>query len=218
MDWDIIQEHDGVTVKKFGSHGPYQDSLEKSIIGLLPRRVNKEHPMVETAIRVKTFISQFASVGDQYPSHNFRTPEWIHSTKNIWWGRYILDTQEQGLKEIGLYRATRNVQFGIPYNLYHLFSLLKMYNSEICMSFTLINKLGLAHYRIFEVSTSSKCKVPYEKYIHQRAEYVEGQTYAYIRDLLGDNVSLPYMCYLRYKKSGSWPENVGQLFVLELKP
>lgn len=57
MDWDITMEHDGVALGKFGSHRSYQDDLEIFVTGFLPRRINKDHPVGETAIRVNTFIS-----------------------------------------------------------------------------------------------------------------------------------------------------------------
>lgn len=57
VGWDIIQEHDRVVEGKFGSHGPYQDDPGRFVTRLVLGRVTKEHPVRETPIRAKTFIS-----------------------------------------------------------------------------------------------------------------------------------------------------------------
>lgn len=72
MDWDITRGHDGVVVGKFGSHGPYKDSLGRFVTVLLPVRVNREHLVGVTTTRAKTFLSEFAPKGGQYLSNNFR--------------------------------------------------------------------------------------------------------------------------------------------------
>lgn len=48
---------------------------------------------------------------------------------------------------------------------YRLFSLLKMYNSETDTFFIPVCKLGVALYKMFEVSTLSMGEVTYEEYI-----------------------------------------------------
>lgn len=60
MDWDITRGHDVVVVGKFDSHGPYQDGPGRFVTKFLPERVNKEHPIGETANRTKTFLSELS--------------------------------------------------------------------------------------------------------------------------------------------------------------
>lgn len=72
--------------------------------------------MGETTTCAKTFISEFIPKGGQYSSNNFKTLRWIQSTSKMWWAQlvgYMFNTHEQVLKEIGLYQAIRNVQYGI---------------------------------------------------------------------------------------------------------
>lgn len=78
---------------------------------------------------------------------------------------YMLETHEQVLKEISLYQAIRNVQYGIHQSLYHLFSLLEIFNSKTGIFFTSVDKLGLALHEMFEVSTLLMGEVPYGEHI-----------------------------------------------------
>lgn len=78
-----------------------------------------------------TFLNMFLPAKGQYPAQNFRTPDWIHSTENMWWSRmvdFMLSTYGDILRNFGLYRAIEKVQFGLLHKAYHLFTVLKMYN------------------------------------------------------------------------------------------
>lgn len=83
---------------------------------------------------------------------------------------YILDTHEQVLKEIDLYRAIRNIQYGIPQSPYHLFSLLAMLNSKTNMFFTPVGKPEVALHELFEMSTLSMEEILYGRYIPMSKE------------------------------------------------
>lgn len=66
------------------------------------------------------------------------------------------------LKDIKLYRAIRNVQYGLPHSAYYLFSVLEMYDSKSGTFFPLIDELDFAQHEMFEVSLLSMGELPYE--------------------------------------------------------
>lgn len=68
---------------------------------------------------------------------------------------FILSNFEAILKDIELYGAIRNVQYGLSYSAYHLFNILEMYNPKFETFFTPIGELGFALHEMFEVSLLS---------------------------------------------------------------
>lgn len=77
----------------------------------------------------------------------------------------MLDTHDQVLKEIGLYRAIRNVQYGILQGSYHLLDLLEMYNSTTDAFFALVSEQVLTLHEMYEVSMLSMDEASYKEYI-----------------------------------------------------
>lgn len=47
ISWNEIKERDGVAVGNFDTISAYQDSPNRSIIGPIPDRFNKDHPISE---------------------------------------------------------------------------------------------------------------------------------------------------------------------------
>lgn len=47
MSWPVTRGCNGVSIGKFSNHGAFVDGPTKNIIGLLPRRVSKDHPVCE---------------------------------------------------------------------------------------------------------------------------------------------------------------------------
>lgn len=90
-----------------------------------------------------------------------------------WWvilTDYFLTTFEKYLKEIGLYRTIKAVQYEIPTNHFHFCCLLELYNPDTGMLSTPCYELGLALYEIYEVSGLSIGEIPYEEYVFIREE------------------------------------------------
>lgn len=78
---------------------------------------------------------------------------------------FILITFEDTLRNLCLYGAIRNIQFGLSHNTYHLYSILEMFNPHSGTFFTPVEKLGFALHEMFEVSLLSVGELPYEKYV-----------------------------------------------------
>lgn len=55
---------------------------------------------------------------------------------------YMLDTFANTSDDIDLYRAIRNIKYGIAYNRYYLYNMLEMYNLESRTFFTHVGELG----------------------------------------------------------------------------
>lgn len=66
------------------------------------------------------------------------------------------------LNDIGLYRAIRNVQYGLLHNTNHLFRILEMYNPKSMMFFTPIGKLNFAPPQDFRSLFIVNGELPYE--------------------------------------------------------
>lgn len=112
MNWNFTKGQDGVVVGNFGTLNAYQDSPNLFITGLLLGRFNKDYPIGEVPCRANTFLNKFLSAKRQYLAQNFRIPDWIHSTENIWWSYkidFMLSTLGDILKEFGFYGAIKNV-------------------------------------------------------------------------------------------------------------
>lgn len=74
------------------------------------------------------------------------------------------------LKDIGLYGAIRNVQYGLSYSAYHLFGILEMYKPKSRTFFMLVGELGFALHEMFEVSLLSIGELPYEEMVSTTEE------------------------------------------------
>lgn len=75
---------------------------------------------------------------------------------------FVLKTFRSILKDIGLYRAIRNVHYNLPHSTYHLFSILEMYYSDSGTFFILVDEVGFALHKMFEVSLLSIGELSYE--------------------------------------------------------
>lgn len=78
---------------------------------------------------------------------------------------FVLSNFEAILKDIGLYGVIRNIQYGLPYNAYYLFSISEMYNLKSRIFFTPIGELGFSLNDIFEVSLLSLGELPYKEIV-----------------------------------------------------
>lgn len=76
----------------------------------------------------------------------------------------MLESHGQVLKEISLYQAIQNVQYGLSQSPYHLFCLLEMFNSKTGTFFTSVGGLGLALHEMYKVSALFMGEVSYEEY------------------------------------------------------
>lgn len=88
-----------------------------------------------------------------------------------WWSIltiFNLKKFENQLMKIGLYRAIRAIQYGIPFSRFHFFSILKLYNSKAGTFFTPISKMGLALHEPYKVSGLPMGEAPYEEYVMTR--------------------------------------------------
>lgn len=83
---------------------------------------------------------------------------------------FVLSKFEAILKDIQLYGAIRNVQYGLSHSAYHLFSILEMYNPKFGTFFTPVCKLGFTLYEIFEVSLLSMRELLYEEILPMTKE------------------------------------------------
>lgn len=72
------------------------------------------------------------------------------------------------LKDIGLYGAIENVQYGFLYSTHHLFSVLEMYNPKSEILFTPVSEFNFPLHEMFEVSYLSMGELPYEKMVPTR--------------------------------------------------
>lgn len=73
----------------------------------------------------------------------------------MWWSRmirFVLSNFKVILKDIGLYGAIKNIQYGLPHSAYYMFSILEIYIPKSWTFFIPISELGFALYEIFEVS------------------------------------------------------------------
>lgn len=68
---------------------------------------------------------------------------------------FILSKFVSILKDIGLYRAIRNVQYGLSHSVYHLFSILEMYNPKSGTLFTPVHELSCILHEMLQVSLLS---------------------------------------------------------------
>lgn len=78
---------------------------------------------------------------------------------------FVLSEFEATLKDIGLYKAIRNIQYGLLQSAYHLYNVLEMYNFKSGTFFTLVGELGLTLHEMFEVSLLLIEELPYKKII-----------------------------------------------------
>lgn len=79
--------------------------------------------------------------------------------------QFILLNFEACLKRVGLYRAMRSVQFGLPHSSPHFFCILETYNTKINTFFTPVGELRFALHDIHEILALSIDETPYEEYI-----------------------------------------------------
>lgn len=148
MNWHLMKAQDGVLLCGFSSHGAFPTNTGKYILGLLSGSWKKEFPLGETLLIANIFLCQFGTTNGEFPCHDFRHLDGF--TLKCWWvlmTRYLLKTSNKYLVEIGLCRAIRAVQYGIPTSLFYFFCLLKLYNPDTGTFFTLFGELGLCFLR-----------------------------------------------------------------------
>ena len=78
---------------------------------------------------------------------------------------FVLTTLEDLLRQTGLYRSIRAVQYGIPQSSYHFYGILKRYNPWTCTFYTPVGEIGFALHELYEVSGLVVGDVPYEEYV-----------------------------------------------------
>lgn len=83
---------------------------------------------------------------------------------------FVLSKFKTILKDIKLYGAIRNVQYGLLHSSYHLFSVLEMYNPKYKTFFTPVGELGFALYEMFEASLLSMGELPCEEIVSMMEE------------------------------------------------
>ena len=65
----------------------------------------KEYLVVEVALPTNTFIKRFIVVKGEFPTQEFRSPGWVHSTEVGWWTRmtnFVLEELKAPLIKSGL--------------------------------------------------------------------------------------------------------------------
>lgn len=132
IEWSLTQNQDDFPVCSFDNYSPYQDSPNRYLTGLFSGRVGKDFSLGESPQFTSIFLNDFIKSKGQYPAHNFHTSRWTYSTDKMWQSRminFVLSNFKVILKDIGLYGAIRNIQYGLSHNVYHLFSILEMYKS-----------------------------------------------------------------------------------------
>lgn len=80
ISWPVIRSHHGVAMENFSKKGPFADGPAKHALALLPGRVGKDLPIGKHPKRIDTFINQFADTNGQFPTHDFHTHVWVHSS------------------------------------------------------------------------------------------------------------------------------------------
>ena len=83
---------------------------------------------------------------------------------------FVLAEFENLLKQVGLYKAVRAVQYGIPQSTHHFYGILEHYNPWTCTFFTLVGEIVFALYELYEVSRLVIGDTPYEEYVLTTAE------------------------------------------------
>lgn len=83
---------------------------------------------------------------------------------------FFLTTFKEHLKEIGLYRSIRAVQYGIPTSRFYFFCLLELYNPDTGIFFTPGCELGFALHEIYKVWGLPIGEIPYDEYVSTEEE------------------------------------------------
>ena len=78
---------------------------------------------------------------------------------------FVLTELEDLLRQTGLYRAVRAIQYGIPQSSHHFYGVLERYNPWVFTFFTPVGEIGFALYELYEVSGLVIGDAPYEEYI-----------------------------------------------------
>ena len=78
---------------------------------------------------------------------------------------FVLAEFEHLLKQAGLYKTVRVVQYGIPQSSHHFYSVLERYNPWTCTFFTPVGEMGFALHELYEVSGLVIGDALYEEYV-----------------------------------------------------
>lgn len=165
MDWDFIQEHEGVPTGRM-LYNNVRPCCTRQMIMLFPGLKYPNFPVNERPKRASTFISKFLTVNGAFPAKDFRATGWMHALLGTWWAKMVTFVLRElrDLRNVGLYRAFRALQFEIPHSNFHFFVML-MYNSETNTLFTSARELGFALHEMHNISGLSLSKTPYEEYV-----------------------------------------------------
>jgi len=78
---------------------------------------------------------------------------------------FVLTKLEDLLRQTGLYRAVRVVQYGIPQSSHHFYGVLERYNPWTCTFFTQVEEMGFALHELYKVLGLVIRDAPYEEYV-----------------------------------------------------
>ena len=168
MKWDVSRYIPEITLGDLGSHKVYRhDCHDRTVLGLFPGSRKSELPVGEIPKLATTFLNNFMEAEGDYPVE-FRSPGWVQSTENYWWGRmvgFVLTDLGDLLEHVGLRSAVRAVQWGIPRSSHNFFGILERYNPLTGTFFTPVGEMGLALHELHEVSGLATGDSPYEEYV-----------------------------------------------------
>ena len=122
----------------------------------------ERHPSLEPP----SFNNSWRWGGDFPPE--FCATDLIHSTDKHLWCRmvgFVLAELGDLLLQVGLYKAVRAIQCGLPQSTQHFYAVLERYNPETCTFFTPLGEMGLALHEMCEVSGLVMGDAPYEEYV-----------------------------------------------------
>ena len=111
-------------------------------------------------------VNQFVRVHGNYPTTDFRAPNWVHSAQKPWWRDlmlYVLKHFHADLKKLGLCETVRATCYGIDISVPNFFAIFELYCPASGTFFTPIGELGMELHSMWKVSNLPMGSLPYEK-------------------------------------------------------
>ena len=130
MNWPMTRSTDLVHIGILMPNGYSQSGHPLHVLGLHSGNVGKDVPVGKNPAMVQTFLNQFIKVDSNYPTTDFRTSGWVHSTKKQWWSNLTLYAMEyfgDDLRELGLYNVVRTTFYGIEAGVPNFYAIFELY-------------------------------------------------------------------------------------------
>ena len=134
--------------------------------------VGKDVLVRENPAMARTFLNLFIKAKGNYPTTDFRTLGWVHSTKKQWWSHLTLYV----LEHFFVNEAVRATCYGIEVGVPNFYALLELYCSSFGTFFTPVGELGQDLHEMWGVLKLPMGFPPYEEYFPCTAELEQLKT------------------------------------------